>query len=238
VDEAIDAHLDRIAAAEADGMRLLVERRADPGGAWFPVPELLEDDGAPAVLLSRIRGTAGAPAGHIRAEWLFESYVRVLAELGASFALTAGRLPDLAPANLLMASRNGLIAAVALRSARLSAAQSGQGALAGSLRASLIELIAPLAAWIDRHGLRAEKTLWKSAADRIAEAALWAGRAFGESHAASDLTTSLLGQPGPLNIPLETVVDPRGAERHRRVTCCLAYRAAGGSLCFACPLNR
>lgn len=238
VDEAIDAYIDRIAVAEADGMRLLVERRAEPGGAWFPVSELLESDGAPAVLLSRIRGVSEVPADHIRAEWLFESYARVLGELGASLLLSAGRLPSLGPDNLLMASRNGLIAGVSLRSAGLGSPQPERSAMVDSLRASLIELIGPFAAWFDRHGLRPEKTLWKSAADRIAEATLWAGRAHGESGAATDLAASLLGRPGPLNIPLDTVVDPRGVERHRRVTCCLAYRAAGGSLCFACPITK
>lgn len=238
MEEVIDAQIGRIAAAEADGMRLLVERRAQPGGAWFPVPELLEGDAAPAVLLSRVRGMTEVPADHIRAEWLFESYARVLGELGASFLLSAGRLPDLEPDNLLMASRNGLIAGVALRSAGFSSPDRDQGALTDSLRASLVELIAPFAAWFDRHDLRPEKTLWKSAADRIAEATLWAGRALGESDAATDLLADLLGEPGPLNIPLETDVDPRGVERHRRVTCCLAYRAAGGSLCFACPIAR
>ena len=87
MNEAIDAHIGRIAAAEADGMQLLVERRAEPGGAWFRVSELLKSNSAPAVLLSRVRGMTEVPADHIRAEWLFESYVRVLGELGASFLL-------------------------------------------------------------------------------------------------------------------------------------------------------
>jgi hypothetical protein len=238
VDQGIDAQIDRIAGAEADGMRLLLERRADPGGAWFPVTELLESDGAPAVLLSRVRGITEVPADYIRAEWLFESYARVLGELGASFLLAAGRLPDLTPSNLLMASRNGLIAGVAVRSGSLGPPDGDRRELTDSLRSSLVELLEPLVDWFDRHDLRPAKTLWKSAADRIAEATLWAGRAHGESEAASGLTSALLARPGPLNIPLETVVDPRGLERHRRVTCCLAYRAAGGSLCFACPVRK
>ncbi len=224
-------------------MRLLVQRRAEPGDAWFPVSELLESDGAPAVLLSRIRGMSEVPADHIRAEWLFESYVRVLGELGAAFLLSVGRLPKLSPSNLLMASRDGLIAGVALRSGLMDESVPGGGAgsdysPAESLRDSLVELIGPFAAWFDRHGLRPEKTLWMSAADRIAEATLWAGRALGESDAAEDLLAELLSEPGRLNIELETLVDPRGIERHKRVTCCLAYRAAGGSLCFACPIAR
>lgn len=238
MEEVIDAQIGRIAAAEADGMRLLVERRANPGGAWLPVSELLEGDAMPAVLLSRVRGITEVPADHIRAEWLFESYARLLGELGASFLLSAGRLPDLTPGNLLMASRNGLIAGVALRSASLSPSGLERSELVDSLRTSLVELIGPFAGWLDRHDLRPEKTLWKSAADRIAEATLWAGRAHGKGEAASDLLADLLGAPGPLSIPLETDVDPRGVERHRRVTCCLAYRAAGGSLCFACPIKK
>jgi len=242
VDDTFDADIRRIAAAEADGMRLLVDRRTDPGGPWFPVTELLESDGAPAVLLTRMVGVSDVPGEHIRAEWLFESYARVLGELGTAFVIATGRLPELTAANLLMASRNGLIAGVALRSCRMAAGAGGVGpagnaSAAESLRESLVALIGPFAAWFDRHGLRPEKTLWKSAADRIAEAALWAGRAFDEPEAARGLAAEILGNPGPLRIPLETVVDPLGTERHSRVTCCLAYRAAGGSLCFACPLN-
>ena len=233
MNEVVDAAVSRIAAAEADGMRLLVERRAEPGGAWFPVAELLESDGAPAVLLARIRGMGEVPADHIRAEWLFESYARVLGELAAAFLLTEGQAPDLSSGNLLMAARNGLIAGVALRTGRMASASEP----ADRLRSDLIELIGPFVSWFDRHGLRPEKTLWKSAADRIGEAVLWAGRAFDESEAARALATELLGTSGPLQIPLETVVDARGTERHRRVTCCLAYRATGGSLCFACPIN-
>ncbi len=233
MNEVVDAAVSRIAVAEADGMRLLVERRSEPAGAWFPVSELLQSDGAPAVLLARIRGMSEVPAEHIRAEWLFESYARVLGELGAAFLLTEGRAPELSSDNLLMAARNGLIAGVALRTDRMGSA-SGP---ADGLRTDLIGLIGPFASWFDRHGLRPEKTLWKSAADRIAEAVLWAGRAFDEYEAAQELAAELLGVPGPLQIPLETVVDARGTERHRRVTCCLAYRATGGSLCFACPIN-
>lgn len=240
MDDTLDADIRRIATAEADGMRLLVRRQSKPGGPWFPVSELLESDGAPAVLLARTGG-GSVPGEHIRAEWLFESYARVLGELGTAFLLSTGRLPVLTPPNLLMASRGGLIAGVALRSGSMSRptpGAGGDGSPADSLRESLIGLIGPFAAWFDRHGLRPEKTLWKSAADRIAEAALWAGRAFEAPEAARTLAVELLGPAGPLHIPLETVVDPRGAQRHRRVTCCLAYRAAGGSLCFACPLNR
>ena len=242
MDDTLDADIRRIAAAEADGIRLLVDRRTDPGGPWFRVSELLESDSAPAVLLARMGGAGDVPGEHIRAEWLFESYARVLGELGAGFLLTTGRLPDLTSPNLLMASRSGLIAGVALRSDRMGMPAPGRDMVsdfspAESLHESLVGLIGPFAAWFDRHGLRPEKTLWKSAADRIAEAALWAGRAFEEPEAARTLAAEILSAPGPLQIPLETVIDPRGTERHRRVTCCLAYRAAGGSLCFGCPLN-
>lgn len=241
--DSFDDDLRRISAAEADGMRLLVDHRAEPGGPWFRVTELLESDGAPAVLLGRAAAATGVAGEHILGEWLFESYSRVLAELGAAFLLTTGRLPDLSAGNLLMASNRGLIAGVALRSDRMEGGTNKNGEQgdrpgAESLRRALIALIGPFAAWFDRHGLRPEKTLWKSAADRIAEATLWAGRAFEGREAAGALAADLLSVPGPLEIPLETAVDPRGTERHRRVTCCLAYRAAGGSLCFTCPLNR
>jgi hypothetical protein len=234
VDGPLDADIARIRAASDGGMRLLVARRDEPGGAWFLVPELLEREGAPAVLLSRISGMAGPPPDHVRAEWLFESYARALGDLGCAFIVSAGKLPDLSPTNLLMAARGGLIAGTALRSNRFASGPD----LAGALRDSLVGLISPLATWFDSHGLRPEKTLWKSAADRIAESALWAGRAFDRESEAAVLADGLLAAPGPLQIPLEKMVDRRGVERHLRVTCCLAYRATGGQVCAACPLNR
>lgn len=234
MDGVLDADIATIRAASDGGMRLLLDRRDEPGGAWFPVLELLESEGAPAVLLSRITGMGGPPPEYVRAEWLFESYARTLGDLGCAFIVSAGKLPDLSPANLLMAARGGLIAGAALRSDRFT---SGPG-LSDSLRGSLVELISPLAVWFDSHGLRPEKTLWKSAADRIAESTLWSGRAFGREPEAAVLAEGLLGTPGPLQIPLKKMVDRRGVERHLRVTCCLAYRSAGSQVCAACPLNR
>ena len=104
---AIDSSLARITRVRPDGLGLNLQRRPGPGDGWFAVSELLAADGAPAVLLSRVRGMYEVPADHIRAEWLFESYARAVADLGASFIVAERRLPVLEPENLLMASMAG-----------------------------------------------------------------------------------------------------------------------------------
>lgn len=248
---AIDSSLARITRIRPDGLGLTLQRRGGPGEGWFAVTELLAEDGAPAVLLSRIRGMFEVPADHIRAEWLFESYARAVADLGVSFIVAERRLPRLDPANLLMASMGGLIAGTAVTTTDMTVTADdpvagGQGItradgwqdLAGEFRQGFEALVEPMVAWMVGHRLRQEKTLWAAAADRLAQSIVWCGRAFDEQDFARKLARELLDRPGPMMIPLETGIDGRGEEQHLRSTCCLAYRAAGGGLCFACPLNR
>jgi hypothetical protein len=248
---AIDSSLARIAQARPDGFGLTLQRRPGPGGGWFRVTELLSSDGAPAVLLGRIRGMYEVPADYIRAEWLFESYARAVADLGVSFMVAERRLPGLGRENLLMASSGGLIAGTAVIAGQMTVLESdpvadGPGIsradrwtdLAQRFGESFEALVEPMVDWMVRHKLRQEKTLRAAAADRLAQSIVWCGQAFDEPEFALELAHELLGRPGPLLIPLETGVDGRGAEQHLRTTCCLAYRAAGGGLCFGCPLNR
>jgi len=247
----IDSSLARITRVRPDGLGLTLQRRPGPGEGWFTVQDLLDNDGAPAVLLSRIRGMYEVPADHIRAEWLFESYARAVADLGASFMVAERRLPALGPGNLLMASMGGLIAgtAVVASDMKVTAADpvadgpgisrvDGWQLLAQEFRGGFEALVGPMVGWMARHRLRQEKTLWSAAADRLAQSLVWCGRAFDERDFALELAHELLDRPGPMSIPLETGVDGRGEEQHLRTTCCLAYRAAGGGLCFGCPLNR
>ena len=248
---AINSSIERIARARPDGIGLTLERRSGPGEGWFSVEELLSTEGAPAVLLSRIRGMYGVPADHIRAEWLFESYARAIADLGVSFIVAERRLPDLDRKNLLMTSGRGLIVGTAIISENMIALNAdpvshGHGIsrveswqdLAREFRDGLEALVEPLVSWMARHGLRQEKTLWLAAADRTAQSLVWSGRAFDDPGFARELAAEMLGGPGPMAIPLNTGIDSRGSEQHLRTTCCLAYRAAGGGLCFGCPLNR
>jgi hypothetical protein len=249
--DAIDASLARIASARLDGVGLAVERRDGQSARWFSVCDLLASDGAPAVLLSRIRGMRETPADYIRAEWLFESYSRAIADLGISFIVAERRLPDLWPDNLLMTAVNGLVAGTAVVSGCMTVTETdpvpdgpgisrvgGWRELADEFRQGFTALAEPIVAWTTRHRLRQEKTLWLAAGDRIAQSLVWCGRAFDRQEFAAELARELLDRPGPMAIGLETGTDVRGREQHLRTTCCLAYRVDGGGLCFGCPLNR
>jgi len=248
---AIDTSLARITSVRPDGFGLALGRRSGPGAGWFTVEELLATDGAPAVLLSRVRGMYEVPADYVRAEWLFESYARAVADLGVSFILAERRLPDLNRENLLMTSTGGLVTGTAVVGEDITVTASdpvadGPGItrveawqdLAREFAEGFTGLIEPMVEWMVRHRLRQEKTLWSAAADRLAQSLVWCGGAFDEPDLSGELALELLGRPGPMLIPLETGIDSRGNEQHLRTTCCLAYRVAGGGLCFGCPLNR
>ncbi|MEX0620589.1 MAG: (2Fe-2S)-binding protein [Solirubrobacterales bacterium] len=248
---AIDLSLTRITAVRPDGLGLNLARRPGPGDGWFAIEELFASDGAPAVLLNRVRGMYEVPADYIRAEWLFESYTRAIADLGVAFIIAERRLPALEPDNLLMTSSRGLIIGTAVIGDEMTVTATdsvadghgitrveGWRELAQELRGGFMLLVEPLVEWMARHRLRQEKTLWLAAADRMAQSAVWSGRAFDDPGFARELIHALIDRPGPMTIPLETGLDSRGDEQHLRSTCCLAYRAAGGGLCFGCPLNR
>lgn len=247
----IDLSLARIRSARVDGIGLVLGRRPGPGDGWFSAGQLLSDDSAPATLLAMVRGIREIPADYIRGEWMFESYARAVADLGAAMIVAERRLPDLTAANLLMASTGGLIAGTAVVSREMTVleadpASDGPGLtrvprwqdLADAFHFGFTALLEPMVAWMLRHRLRQQKALWTAAADRLAQSLLWCGTAFDQPGFARELAAEVLDRPGPLRIPLETTLDARGREHHSRVSCCLAYRAAGGGFCHACPLNR
>jgi hypothetical protein len=248
---AFDASLARITGTRLDGVFLALERRDQPNSHWFSVSDLLASGGAPAVLLSRIRGVRETPADYIRAEWLFESYSRAIADLGISFIVAERRLPALRPDNLLMTSVNGLVAGTAVVSGCMTVTArdpvpdgpgisrvDGWRDLADEFRQAFTALVDPILAWMTGHRLRQEKTLWLAAGDRIAQSLVWCGQAFDQQEFAAELAQNLLDRPGPMAIRLGTGTDVRGREQHLRTTCCLAYRVDGSGLCFGCPLNR
>jgi len=242
--EQIGQTLGRIGAASADGYGIAIRYRQTPGAGWFQASELSVDGRTQAGLLDRINGMYGPPAAHIRAEWLLESLARTIADLGGSFIVAAGQLPDLSPENVLLAAEGGLFRASGIASDRgISVADppAGQGltVLASHFRSGFTTLLEPTVSWLDRQGLRPAKTLWKAAADRLAQSLVWSGKAFDRPELAFELTDLTVGPncPDPrLAIELERAEEDWGDEYHLRNTCCLAYRTEGGELCQSCPL--
>ena len=242
--DGFDRTLGRIGAASADGYGIIVRRRKGPGDGWFSASELDDSGRVQALLLSRISGMAGPPEDHIRAEWLLESLARAIADLGGSFIVASGQLPDLSPGNVLLAAEGGLVRATAVTSDRGFDGgdrpdRDGLAELADRFRPGFAGLLEPTVNWLDLQGLRPAKTLWHAAADRLAQSLVWSGKAFDRPDLALELTRLTVGPESPdprLAIPVERAEDDWGEEYHLRTTCCLAYRTAGGQLCQSCPL--
>lgn len=248
--EGFDRTLGRIAAARADGYGIIVQRRDGPGDGWFSAGELDQSGRVQALLLSRISGMAGPPEDYIRAEWLLESLARAIADLGGSFILAAGQLPELSAGNVLLAAEGGLALASAVCSDRgvqvadpaaisNTSVPDDLSLLADGFRAGFAELLEPTIGWIDGQGLRPAKTLWRAAADRLAQSLVWSGKAFDRPDLALELTRLTVGPESPdsrLAIEVERFENEWGEEYHLRNTCCLAYRTEGGELCQSCPL--
>lgn len=237
--------------ANADGYGILIRRRKGPGDGWFLASELGPDSPVPAVLLANVRGMSEPPADHIKAEWMLESLARAIADLGGSFIVSARRLPDLSPENVLLAAEGGLIRATGMVSERMTVVEgdpamgpdeivdaAGWEELADLFRICFIDLLAPVVDCLDDQGLRPRKTLWHAAADRLAQSLVWSGKAFETHEFARAVTERVIGGDPRLVIPLETDEDEYGEQYHLRATCCLAYRTPEGGLCRACPLNK
>lgn len=247
-----DRSLGRISSARADGYGIIVRKRDRPGDGWFSAGDLDRSGRIQALLLSRINGMAGPPEDHIRAEWLLESLARTLADLGGSFIVAAGQLPELTPENVLLAAEGGLFRATAVTSDRGLESEDPSGfpgrssptglpVLAGSLRRGFADLLEPTIDWIDGQGLRPARTLWHAAADRLAQSLVWSGKAFDRPDLALELTRLSVGPDcgdQRFAIEIERAEDEWGDEYHLRNTCCLAYRTEGGELCQSCPLQK
>ncbi|MBK5232650.1 MAG: (2Fe-2S)-binding protein [Thermoleophilia bacterium] len=244
-----DQTLARIEAARADGYGIHILRMEEPHPGWIEVEELLESDDLRTALFARVSGLSERPADHICAEWMLENWARAIGDLAGSFMVSHRRLPDLHPANLMIASQKGLAAATAVKSGAMSALESDKKAtkrgarpfhdwqaVADQMYEETVQLLTPMVVWIDGHGLRPEKTLWHAAADRIAQSLVWSGKAFDQRDFALELTEYLMAKDGPLSIPVQREEDETREPYHLRVTCCLAYRTPEGGLCRACPL--
>jgi Ferric iron reductase FhuF-like transporter len=138
------------------------------------------------------------------------------------------RLPDVSARNVLLLARGGLADwRAGLRSTRFHAppgdpdaghpdalATRDQEDLLRRLRAMLVqEHLAPLVAALNRIGRRAERALWRGAADRVAAdrvagAFLWIGEQLGDRERSFALARGAVGSAPPLGA--------RGAHAARR----------------------
>jgi ferric iron reductase protein FhuF len=95
--------------------------------------------------------------------------------------------------------------------------------------------LAPLVDLLARH--RPARALWRSAGDRLGQAALWCGEALGDRRAAWTLATDALAAPTRLRAPAGFDLAD-GTPFRRRTGCCLSYRCDGGAICADCPRGR
>ena len=220
--------MDRINALRGGGFGLTVERRDGPGEGWLAADALDADlDG----LLAGVYDLAGLHHPPLGAEWLLEH----CAWQGASLAVAAamdGWVPDLSPGNVLLWFRDGGIWGIALREVR--AAGVGPRAAHDALEA----LLTPVVAAITARRLRAERPLWRAAGDRVGQAVVWAGAAYGDVEAARRLGEAMLAPPSPMHVPLLTEATEDGAPYHVRSSCCLYHRVPGAEVCAGCPLRQ
>ena len=220
--------LDRISALRGDGFGLTVEQRDAPGDGWLAVDAIAADlDG----LLAGIYDLAGLRHPPLGAEWLLEH----CAWQGASLAVAAamdGWVPDLTPGNVLLWFRDGGVWGIALREVRAA------GADPRAAHDALEAFLTPVVAAITARRLRAARPLWRAAGDRVGQAVMWAGAAYGDPGSARRLGEAMLAPPSPMHVPLRTDVAEDGTPYHVRSSCCLYHRVPGAEVCAGCPLRR
>jgi ferric iron reductase protein FhuF len=97
------------------------------------------------------------------------------------------------------------------------------GAIAGLLDGLIRALVA--------RGPARARSLWRHAADRVADGLLWSGEACGDPAAGRALAEAAAAPGTPLAISLR--FDAEGGLW--RVSCCLSYRLEGEVTCVNCP---
>jgi hypothetical protein len=225
--EAPAAVVARIAGASLDGFRPDLRVVGTPGPEWTSIAALGTAETA-AERRARVRCSAGpgAPA-RIGASWDVEVIAWFLGALVAGSMLGTG-VVLIASADSVWAriGPDGLAEGLAVSSTALAAP-----ARPAAARRILHELLAPIV----EAGARAPAhVLWWHAGDRVADAVLWCGQAFGQPDHATRIGHVLLAPGVPYSVPLGLEA---GRARTRR-TCCLSRLTAGGELCEGCPHQR
>jgi hypothetical protein len=207
-----------IAAARADGYGLGLEPGAPPAGArgWRGVQDV---EGLPDRVA---RATAVAGSAAVAATWILEKHAWLVAGLALAGMLRHRAIPDLGALLLHDADEGWPDALAVLDGACWLPAADGR-----DLAEHLEVHFAPVIGALSRH--RAEKPLWRSAGDRIGQAATWCGAAFGDPGGARALAVAALDARTALHAPSRFEDGMRV-----RSGCCLAHRVAGMPRCDDC----
>lgn len=207
-----------IAAARLSGFGLAVCAAPPPAGdrGWRRAA-----DGPPLPAPCALPPAVGAT-------WQLEKHAWFVAAAAVAALLVRGSMPPLGGVWLRYGA-DGWAEGIAVPRDGWSAA--GGGLLAVRLE----EHLAPVVDALSAH--RPRRALWRSAGDRLGQAAIWCGEALGDRDGALSLAADALAAPTALRAPAGFgIVD--GLPFRRRAGCCLSHRCDGGVECADCVLGR
>lgn len=216
-----------LAHARAGGFGLGVRATPAPPG-WHEAGAAAGDARLLTSLLARTCHAAGTRAGAVAATWYLEKHAWLACGAALAGLLVHGAVPPLDRAFVRHADE-GWVDAIAVPEHGWERADPA--VLAALLEAHLAPLVAALS---DRRPARA---LWLCAGDRLGQAAIWCGEAFGDRTAAWSLAAAALEAPTALEAPAGLTLR-EGEPFRRRRGCCLSHRCPAGATCDDCPLSR
>lgn len=232
----LDDTIRRASGLEVAGWPLVVVRREAPGDGFERADELYR----PGRLLDDyLDASAGLEHRHVGAQWWFERCAFLVAAAAFACILTSRRVPSLDPGSVLILGTGGIPSALAFRDVPLAHADSSSddARLAAVARDEIESHLEPLAVALTMQGLRSAKALWRSAGDRMVQAALWIGTATERHDDAVALARGVLTPGSRMHVVIRLTASAGAAGcEHLRSSCCLAHRAVGGVICSTCPL--
>lgn len=219
--------IERILMARHNGFGLSVYEGPQVGLGWHDAQAVARDEALREDVLERARRAAGTEMTALAVAWVLEKHAWHVASLVVAALVADGVVPPLEHAQLLLGDA-GWAEAIAVPQTGWEHGDAVDAARA--LDAHLAPVVAALGT------RRAPRALWREAADRIGQAALWCGEAFGAREHAWSIGAQLLAAPTRLHASAGFEV--RDGEPFRlRSGCCLAHRAPGGVACADCRLG-
>ena len=202
-----------IAAARANGFGLGVHRTEEVDGEprWHRACDLQPLP-------------TGLPSTAVAATWQIEGHGWFVAAVALAGVLVHGRTPPLDRALLRYGDEN--------RPEAIALPADGWRRAGGPGLARAVEAhLAPLVDALSAH--RRPRPLWRSAGDRLGQAARWCADAFADNERAIAIATAALDAPTALRAePGFSIED--GEPFRRRTGCCLAYKLSATPRCADC----